>query len=232
MAGKPTVMLGLMSDEVVQHHVKLGIGIVGHYTVHEVEELPSPLAAVVGHTNLAGMHLKGSEEGRSPVPLVLVSMPPHRLAVRKAQPPLSSFQGLDGRLLIDADHHCVLGRVQVQTHYVRRLLGKLRIGAHAPTATPLKVDTVLAQHTPDMDRRDVAKGLGQQLARPRRVPVRRRLVQLGQNAPLGPLVVYPGLARPGSICSPLNLCLANRVRHLLTVAARVCNLYHFVLTTP
>ena len=79
MAGKPTVMLGLMSDEVVQHHVKLGIGIVGHYTVHEVEELPAPLAAVVGHTNLAGMHLKGSEESRSPVPLVLVSMPPHRL---------------------------------------------------------------------------------------------------------------------------------------------------------
>ena len=110
-----------MSDEIVQHDVKLSMGIVGHNTVHEVEELPSALAAIVGHINLAGMHLKGSEEGGGPVSLLLVSVSPHRLSVRKAQPPLSSFQGLDGRLLIDADHHCVLGRVQVQTHYVRRL---------------------------------------------------------------------------------------------------------------
>ena len=78
MSGKPAIMLGFVGDEVVKNYVKLGIGILSHNAVDEVEEVTSALAPVMGHLDLSCVHLKRSEGSRSPVPLVLVIMPPFR----------------------------------------------------------------------------------------------------------------------------------------------------------
>ena len=134
-------------------------------------------------------------------------MSPHSLSVRESEPPLSSFQRLDGGLVIHTDDHSVFGRVQVESHDVRRFLGKLWIGAHAPTPTALKVDAPLAEKTPDIGRRHVTERFGYQLARPRGVPIGWRLIQLSQDAPLGRLVVHPGLAGSRRVVQPLQSVL-------------------------
>ena len=196
MPSQPAVVLRFVGNEIVQHYVEFGLGIVRYHSVHEVQELPAPLAPVMGHLDQSSMHLQSSEEGCGSVPLVLVDMPSDSFPVRESQPSLGSLQGLDRGFLIDADHHGILGRVQVQPHNVRCLLGKLRISAQAPTATTLKMNAVFAQDPPNLNRRHVSQGRSHQLAGPRRVPVWRPLVQLGQDPPLGGLVVHPRLARP------------------------------------
>ena len=189
-------------------------------------KLPAPLAAVVGHTNLAGMHLKGSEESRSPrAACTREYVPRTALAVRKAQPPLSSLQGLDGRLLIDADHDCVsragpstdplcpppFGRTADQCSRTNcgAVEGECRAcPAHARHGSPIRRQGPWPAACPSTSCARPAQ------ARPNWARMRRSV----------PSSYTRGLPGRGASARPLNPCLANRVRHLLTVAARVLQL--------
>ena len=179
--------------------MQLRFGMLGYYPIHEVQELAAATTTVVAHRYRPGMDFQGGKQGGGPVALVLMVMPAHRLPVGEAQPPLSALQGLDGGLLVHADHHGILRGVQVQPHDVSGLLCELGVGAHAPAALPLQVNPVLLQDPPHMKRRNVSQRLCHQPACPRRVPIRRRLVQLGQYSPHSGLVVLGRLARPGRV---------------------------------
>ena len=106
----------------------------------------------------------------------------------------ADFQNLNVRLLVHTQHHRILRRVQVQSHHIRRLRGKLRVGGDAPAPSSLQLDFVLAQHAPDLIIADILQGARQQRPRPLAVPWRGRLIQLCQNALLGLLTVAGRLA--------------------------------------
>src|SRR6516225_2179142 len=72
MAVSPTITLGLMTAQMVQHHVNLLPGIVRHYLVHEVQELPVPPARVRTRLHLPGGHVQSRKQGDGAMTLVLV----------------------------------------------------------------------------------------------------------------------------------------------------------------
>ena len=69
---------------------------------------------------------QSSKQSCGPVTLIIVS---HRTATALFdwQPRLGAVEGLDLTFLIQAQHHCLLGRIQIQPHHVRQFFQKLRI---------------------------------------------------------------------------------------------------------
>ena len=198
MPGEPAIVFGLVRVEVVQHHMELPAGMGGDHRVHEGEKLPpAPAVGVLGHRHLTGQHVERRKEGRGPVPFVLVADASNGGAVGEAQVPLSPLEGLDVRLLIDGEHHGVVGRVQIQADNVGGLGGKLRIGAQAPRPSALKLNPALPQDPPDVVLRHVPERLSNQRAGPRRVARRRGLIKLGEDTPLGRRRIVP-TRRPGA----------------------------------
>ncbi len=87
----------------------------------EAEPLLVPMLGQAGADQLAGQDLKGREQGRRAVALVVVR---HRAApaLRQREARLRPVEGLDLALLIRAQHQGVLGRIQVQPDHVGQLL--------------------------------------------------------------------------------------------------------------
>ena len=86
----------------------------------------------------------------------------------------------------------------------------------APGLAPGEVDPLGAQEAPDVLVADVAEVPGEQRRGPAGEARGRRPVERGQDAPIGGLVVGPGLARARRVGEPGQPVLANRTRHLLT----------------
>ena len=90
MPSQPTVMLGLMGSEIIQHHMEFRLGVLGHDPVHEVQELSTPPAAEVPHMHQSTMDLQGGKERSSPMALVLVGVSAQRLAVGETPRPVGA----------------------------------------------------------------------------------------------------------------------------------------------
>ena len=105
-------------------------------------------------------------------------------------------------LLVHAQHHRVLGRVQVQSpphpQLWRQTPGRWRCTSSAAVA----VDFVLAQHAPDLIIANLGQGARQQRPRPLAVSRRGRLIQLGQDALLRIAAIAGRLARPRPVRQP------------------------------
>jgi len=82
---------------------------------------------VAGVGDLAGGGVEGGEQAGHPVPGVVVGLAFGDARAHR-QDRLSPFQGLALGLLVHADHHRVLRRVQVQAQNVADLRLQLRIG--------------------------------------------------------------------------------------------------------
>src|SRR5688572_30653859 len=106
------------------------------------------------------------EESSCAMTLVLEALTPQGPAVRKPQPALGTLQNLNGRLFIHAYDQRVFRRIEVESHDVCRLRGKLRVSADAPAATALQLNAMPAQHAPHLVFGHVAQGLGDQATRP------------------------------------------------------------------
>ena len=223
VASQPPVVLGLVGGEVVQDDVQFGGWILGHGAVHEVHELPLPLALVVPHLHSAGMHLQGSEEGRGTVPLVLMGIPAHCLPVGKSQPSLGAFQGLNGRLFIHTDDHGVLGGSRysptmsaafwvnwgsVLTHQLRRRCRWMLCLRSTPQTWSAETFPSAAATSRPVHVVYPSGGGWSNWAK-----MHRSVVSSYTDG-------FPGRAASANPASP---CCANRVRHLLTVAGRTCN---------
>ena len=205
MTGPPPVALGLVGVEVVQDHVNgLLRRILADQFVHEVEELSAPASCRVPGLDAARGDFEGGEQGRGAVALVAMAGAAHRLAIGQAQVPLGSFQRLDGRLFVDAQHHGLLRRVEVQPHDIGGLGRKLRVRAHLMGPSPLQMDAMLTQHPPHVMVRHVSQGLGHQRPGPGGVAGRRRLGHHVEDALLGLLVIPPRRPWPRRVLQPVQ----------------------------
>ena len=143
-----------------------------------------PAALILPASDLAADDIEGSEQGRGPVPLVVVRLADHRPAVGQFVVRLGTFQRLDRRLLIDRKT-TAFGRVHVKANDVRRLRYKLRVRALAPGLAAGEVDLLPPQEPPDILFVDVHQLSRQQRRGPVGVAVGRRSPQLGYVA--GPI---------------------------------------------
>jgi len=139
-----------MGIEVVQDHMEFLVRVVGNNAIHEVQEFPATATRIVASSHHACCHLQGRKQRCRAVSLVLVAESSQSLPIGQPKPSLSPFQCLNSRLLIHREHDTIVRWVQVEAHDVGSLLSKLRIGADAPAAAPLQVDTVLSKYTPDL----------------------------------------------------------------------------------
>ena len=73
MAPEPTVVLGPMSIQIVQHDVDFALRMCRHNPVHEVQEFSSTTALIVSGLNLARSHIKGSKQRGRAMTLVTVA---------------------------------------------------------------------------------------------------------------------------------------------------------------
>src|SRR5215469_5757767 len=94
--------------------------------------------------------------------LVLMTKTRQRLAIGQSDPTLRPFQGLNGRFFIDGKDERILGRIEIKTHNVGRLAGKLRVRRNAPTVAPFQFDALLAQNAPDLIGGNIGQLLGNQ----------------------------------------------------------------------
>ena len=53
---------------------------------------------------------------------------------------MGPVEGLDLRLLVDREHQCVVGWVEVEPDHVDDLLGELRVPAHLEGVEPMRLD--------------------------------------------------------------------------------------------
>src|SRR5215831_6148640 len=116
--------------------------------IDEAEELEPflvtvPFLAQTEHLTISG--IQGGEQGRRAIALVIMR---HSLATSgfERQAGLGAVKGLDLTLLIQAKHHGMLGRIQIQTDYILQFLDELGIVADLESFDQMGLQTV---GTPD-----------------------------------------------------------------------------------
>ena len=126
---QPGTHLGVLVGAVVvddQVHVQiLGDGLLD--LAQEAQEFLVPMPGLALGDHLASGHIQSREQGGGAVADVDMS---HALYVAKpqGQQRLGAVQGLDMCLLVDAEHHRLIGRIQVQPDDAADLLDKEWIG--------------------------------------------------------------------------------------------------------
>ena len=127
--GEPVAdQLGLVGAVVVHDEMNVEIGRhVALDLVEELAELARAMAREALADDLAGRHVERGEQRGRAVALVVVGAPlglagPHR------QQRLGAVQRLDLALLVDAQHHGAVGRVEIEPDDVAHLLDEQRIG--------------------------------------------------------------------------------------------------------
>jgi len=111
---QPAVVFGLVGIEIVQNHMDLATGMVGHQAVHEIQELDAPAALVMAGLDQASGNIERGEQGRGPVPIVGVAEPCHRFAIGQLNQPWARSRAWMCGFSSDRKHHRVLGRRQVE----------------------------------------------------------------------------------------------------------------------
>src|SRR6516162_7141081 len=89
---EPTLVL-LVGIEIIQHDVKLAVGKGGNDLVHEAKEFDAPAPLFVLAQNLAGRDIESREQGRRPMPLVVVALAGQRPPGRQLQIALRPLKG-------------------------------------------------------------------------------------------------------------------------------------------
>ena len=160
--------------------------------------------------------IQGGEEGRGPVPLVIMRHRP-RSATFQRETRLCPVERLDLRLLIGAQDQGVLGRIQIQPHDVEQLLFEPRVFAQLEGVNQVRLQTVSFPDPLDQGLIGLQL-LGQGTGCPvgglarlscrvlRRISATRSLRSFGGRPPRGASCSIPGM--PDS---------ANRRRHRPTV---------------
>ena len=131
--------------------------LVDHDVGEEGDELGRsvPLGGLAEH--LAGLGVEGRIERQGAVAVVLKAMA-FGAARGERQDRVLAIQGLNVRLLIDAEHRRVRRRVQIQPNDVGRLLLKVRIVRGHVALDPMRLESVLAPHTRHHHVADVQMG--------------------------------------------------------------------------
>ncbi len=86
-------------------------------------------------------HVQGGEQGGHAVALVIVGHGSGPTLLHR-QARLGTVQGLDLRLLVDAEHHGMGGRIDIETDDVADLGGELRIVGQLESADAVRCQAV------------------------------------------------------------------------------------------
>ena len=125
VASQPAVVLRFVGIQVVQDDVEFGVRVQRDEAVHEVEELSASPPTVMADMGDAGVDFQCREQGGRAVTLVLEALASEGAAIGEPQPALGTLERLDRRLLVHADHQCILGWVEVEADDVSRFLTEL-----------------------------------------------------------------------------------------------------------
>ena len=146
---EPLHELRLVGGQVVEDHVDLLVGCAGRD--HLAEETHEVQARVTGRRlslHLARPHVQRRVERQRAVPLVLepVTLDPAR---RERQHAVLPVEGLNGGLLVDAEHRGVTGRIQVETDDVGGLRLEVGVVRRHVAGQPVRPQVGLAPNTLD-----------------------------------------------------------------------------------
>ena len=138
MAGQPGAdLLVLMRGIVVDDQVDVEIG--RHVVIDLFQEREELLVAVAGlapSQNRSVGHVQGGEEGRGAVTDVIVGDALH-IAQAHRQDRLGPIQGLDLGLLVHAQDHRMVGRVQIEPHDLPDLFDEAGVGRELERLRPV-----------------------------------------------------------------------------------------------
>ncbi len=134
-------------------HDEVNVQLDRHTGIDSLEKAQILLMAMTffaGRQNLAGCDVQGGKEGRGAVAHVIVGDSFH-VADAHRQKRLGAVQGLNPALLVDAEHHGLVRRVQIQPDDVADLLHEEGVGGELEVALPMRLQP---ESTPDaMNRR-------------------------------------------------------------------------------
>ena len=122
-------------------HDQMNIEIGRHTGVHALEKaqiLLVAMAALADGQDLAGGDVQGGKEGRGAVAHVVVR-DAFDVADAHRQQRLGSVQSLDLALLVDAEHHGLVRRVQIESDDVADLLHEERIGGELEVVLSMRL---------------------------------------------------------------------------------------------
>ena len=140
-----TYRLGGMRAAVVDDQVQRQFG--RRRTVDlrkELTELGGSMAPGDAAEHLAGGDVEGGIEIRGAVPPVVVGAPGD-LPGPQREHRMGPVKGLDLRLLVDREHKCVVGWVQVEADDVDDLLGEVRVPTEFEGLEPMGLTSAACQ---------------------------------------------------------------------------------------
>ncbi len=136
---------GVVVADDVQRHARVGLGDL----LEEFEELLVAVVGVAGVGDFAGGDLQRGEQGGGAVADVVVGTACWQAWAHR-QHRLGAVQRLDLGLLVDAQHHGGLRRVQVQPDDVADLGLKLGVGGELERLLPPRLDPPVAPDPRDL----------------------------------------------------------------------------------
>ena len=211
MALKPGGDFGVLVGRiVVANDVKLQLG--GDFLVDLAQEGEPLLVAMarggVGE-HLAGKVVQGGKEGHRSVPVVVMG-PGANVSLAQRQSGLGAFESLTLALFIAAEHHGLLGRIEVEAHHVPKLFLKLKVLGELEIAHPVglelmgRPESLHARFAQPGFAGHCAHAPGSAVRRLRARQTRARPTALGESRGLRP--------RPGASWSPSKPLAAHRFR--------------------
>ena len=152
--------------------MQLLVGVAAHHGLHEREEVRAGVRLGHAMRDLARRDLQRRVEVDDAVALVVVRVS-RRSAGAKRQRQLRALERLDGRLLVDAEHDGVLGRIEIEAHDVLHFLDERRVATDFVRPHQMRFEAVLSQQIGDAAARQ-AHRLTEQARRPATASRRRR----------------------------------------------------------
>src|SRR5215831_234804 len=132
--------LGFMSGQVVEDDMNLPAGAQGDDLFEESDEVAAGVAGcrLAVHAPRLGVQCGIQRKGAMPVVLEAMTL---GASGRERENRVEPIQSLDRRLLIDAEHGCMLRRIQIQTENVGRFAFELGIVAGQVTLQTVGFET-------------------------------------------------------------------------------------------
>lgn len=204
MAFEPGADLsGLVSAAVVQDQVE--VQVLGRRAVNlsqEIEELFGPVAPGQPAHDLAGENVKGGVQARGAMALVVVRAPLD-LAGLEGQQGLRTVERLDLGLLVPAQDHRVVRRVEVEADDIDHLVGELRVLADLEGLEAMRFEVRRLPDLPDLPRRHPG-GLGHEANTPVRGLMGDTLDREAKNLFDLSLGEFPGLPGARQVSQPVQ----------------------------
>ena len=101
--------------------------------IQKFHEFDAAVTRTHAPNHFAGGHVERGEQVERPMAELVVGTP-LGLPRLERQERLRSLEGLHGRLLVDAEHHRIFGRIQVQADHIANLLDQLWVGGSSKTS--------------------------------------------------------------------------------------------------